>query len=99
MRFVAGVGLVLGALAAPATKPAVKLVDASPVVIVGSGYTAGAKFYVTYRSGATHVRRNVVASLAGRYRIVLEGVTFERCRGLQLTAPGASLRVAPCRRP
>ena len=99
MRFarLAGVGgIILGSGAAPATKPAVTLVDTSPVVIAGSGYTAGARFYVTYRSGATQVRRQVVASLAGRYRIVLNGVTFERCSGLLVTAPGASLRVAPC---
>src|ERR1041385_8947368 len=72
----AGVGIVVGVLAAPATKPAVMLVEASLVVIAGSGYTAGAKFYVTYRSGATEVRRNVVASLAGRFRVVLTGVAF-----------------------
>src|SRR5437016_5586811 len=93
----AGVGgIILGSGAAPAAKPAVTLVDTSPVVIAGSGYTAGARFYVTYRSGATQVRRQVVASLAGRYRIVLRGVTFERCSGLLVTAAGASLRVAPC---
>lgn len=96
MRFAAGVGIVLGVLAAPATKPAVALVQASPVMIAGSGYTAGAKFYVTYRSGPTQVRRQVVASVAGRYRVVLKGVTFERCNGLKLTAPGASLQLAPC---
>jgi hypothetical protein len=95
----AGVGgIILGAGTAPATKPVVRLVHASPVVIAGSGYTAGAKFYVTYRSGSTRVRRHVVASLDGRYRVVLSGVTFERCSGLRLTAPGASLRVAPCTR-
>jgi len=96
MRFAAGVGIVLGVLASPAAKPAVRLVDTSPVVIAGSGYTAGAKFYVTYRSGATDVRRNVVASLAGRFRVVLTGVTFDRCKGLQVSAPGASLRLAAC---
>ncbi|MGN6798415.1 MAG: hypothetical protein ACTHKS_09715 [Gaiellaceae bacterium] len=96
MRFAAGVGIILGALAAPATKPVVTLAQTSPVVITGSGYTAGAKFYVTYRSGAIGVRRNVVASVAGRYRVVLRGVSFERCNGLRLTAPGVSLVLAPC---
>jgi hypothetical protein len=65
-------------------------------VIVGTGYTAGAKFVVTYRSGSVQVRRHVVATLAGRYRVVLKGVSFKRCNGLQLAAPGASLRVASC---
>jgi hypothetical protein len=65
-------------------------------VIVGTGYTAGAKFVVTYRSGSTQVRRRVVATLAGRYRVVFKGVTFRRCHGLRLTAPGATLRVASC---
>jgi hypothetical protein len=89
-------GIVLGSLAGPAAKPAVTLVDGSPVVIVGSGYTAGAKFFVTYHSGATEVRRHVVATIAGRYRVVLKGVTFKRCNGLQLAAPGAAVRVASC---
>ena len=93
----AGVGgIILGSGTTPATKPTITLVQSSPVVIAGAGYTAGAKFYVTYRSGTTVVRRHVVATLAGRYRIVLHGVTYERCRKLQLTAPGASLQVAPC---
>jgi hypothetical protein len=87
---------VLATFAAPATKPAVMLVDASPVTIAGSGYTAGAKFSVTYRSGATRIRRRVVATLAGRYRVVLRGVAFKRCSGLQLTAPGAAIRVSSC---
>jgi len=65
-------------------------------VIAGAGYSAGAKFVVTYRSGSTQVRRHVVASLAGRYRVVLKGVIFKRCDGLQVLAPAASLRVASC---
>lgn len=92
----AGVGGIILASGAPATKPVIRLVQASPVVIAGSGYTAGARFHVTYRSGSTVVRRNVVASLAGRYRVVLPNVTYERCSALQLTAPGASFRMAPC---
>ena len=80
MRFarLAGVGIILGSSAGPAAKPTVALIDASPVVIAGSGYTAGAKFVVTYRSGSTQVRRHVVATLAGRYRIVLAGVAWRR---------------------
>jgi hypothetical protein len=89
-------GIILGSFAGPAGKPALSLVDASPVVIAGSGYTAGAKFFVTYHSGATQARRHVVATLTGRYRVVLKGVTFKRCNGLQLVAPGASVRVASC---
>jgi len=99
MRFarLAGVGIIVGSpFGAPAAKPTVALAGASPVVIVGSGYTAGAKFSVTYRSGATLVRRHVVASLSGRYRLVLKGVAYGRCSGFQLTAPGASLQAAPC---
>jgi hypothetical protein len=92
----AGVGIILGSFAGPSAKPTITLTDASPVVITGSGYTAGAKFFVTYRSGATQVRRHVVASLAGRYRIVLNGVTYVRCSGLRMSAPGASLEAAPC---
>jgi hypothetical protein len=93
----AGVGgIILGSGVAPAGTPVVRLVQASPVVIAGSGYTAGAKFYVTYRSGTAKLRRHVVASLTGRYRLVLNGVTFERCSGLRVVAPGASLQVAPC---
>jgi len=99
MRFAghaAGVGIILGSFTSPSTPPTVTLVDASPVVIAGAGYTAGAKFVVTYRSGSTVARRRVVATLAGRYRVVLRGVTFTRCDGLRLTAPGVSVRVASC---
>ncbi|HST15330.1 MAG TPA: hypothetical protein VLJ44_10830 [Gaiellaceae bacterium] len=92
----AGVGIILGSFGGPAAKPTITLADASPVVIVGSGYTAGARFFVTYRSGVTQVRRNVVASLTGRYRVVLAGVSFKRCSSLRVTAPGASLAVAQC---
>jgi hypothetical protein len=90
-----GVGLILGS-SSPAAKPTVTLVRASPVVVAGSGYTAGARFVVAYRSGTTRVRRRVTATVAGRFRLVLVGVTFRRCNGLRLTAPGASLRVASC---
>lgn len=90
-----GVGLIIGS-SAPAAKPTVTLVQASPVVVAGAGYTAGARFFVSYRSGAAVVRRRVTATIAGRYRFVLTGVTFKRCNGAQLTAPGASLRVASC---
>jgi hypothetical protein len=90
-----GVGLIIGS-SSPAAKPTVTLVRASPVVVTGAGYTAGARFFVSYRSGATVVRRRVTATIAGRYRVVLRGVTFKRCDGVQLTAPGTSLRVASC---
>jgi hypothetical protein len=91
-----GVGLIVGSSASPAAKPTVTLVHASPVVVAGAGYTAGARFFVSYRSGATVVRRRVTATIAGRYRVVLSGVTFKRCNGVQLAAPAASLRVASC---
>jgi hypothetical protein len=98
MRFarLAGVGgFILGSFAAPAPK-AVTLVDASPVVVAGSGYTAGARVLVSYRSGATQLRRRVTVTTAGRFRVVLKGVAFKRCNGLALTAAGASLRVPSC---
>jgi hypothetical protein len=91
-----GVGLIIGSSASPAANPTVTLVQASPVVVTGAGYTAGARFFVSYRSGATVVRRPVTATIAGRYRVVLKGVTFKRCNGVQLTAPGASLRAPSC---
>ncbi|HEU5372247.1 MAG TPA: hypothetical protein VFU51_07660 [Gaiellaceae bacterium] len=93
----AGVGgILLGSFGSPATTPKVALVNASPAVVTGAGYTAGARFFVSYRSGATHVRRRVAASVAGRFRIVLAGVTFRRCDGLLLTAAGPSVRLASC---
>ena|SRR5689334_20316349 len=99
MRFarLAGVGgFILGSFGSTASKPAVTLVHSSPVVIAGSGYTAGARFVVDYRSGTTHARRRVTVTIAGRFRLVLEGVRFTRCNGLTLKAAGASLQIAPC---
>jgi hypothetical protein len=93
---VLGVGLIVGSSSSSAAKPTIALVQASPVVVTGSGYTAGARFFVSYRSGGPVVRRRVIATIAGRYRVVLKGVTFKRCNGVQLAAPGASLRVASC---
>jgi hypothetical protein len=89
-------GWILGSFGAPAAKPTVSLLHASPVVISGAGYTAGARVLVTYRSGASVSRGRVSASIAGRFRVVLKGVAFKRCDGLQLGAGGASLRVRSC---
>ena len=89
-------GFILGLSGAPATKPTVSLLHASPVVVSGSGYTAGARVLVTYRSGDSVARHRVRATIAGRFRVVLKGMTFTRCDGLRLTAGGASLHVRSC---
>lgn len=76
--------------------PRVVLVRASPVTLAGNGYRANANVVVSYRSGASVVRRAVVTSGRGAFRLVLPGISFHRCDGVSVAAGAATLRVASC---
>jgi len=84
------------AQAGAAGGPSVALLRARPVTLAGTGYRPGAHLIVSYRSGATSVRRSVTASAAGRFGLVLPGVRFRRCDGVTLVAGAAQLRVDAC---
>jgi hypothetical protein len=88
--------LVTAAAAAGSSAPRVVLAGADPAVVTGSGFAARAHVVVAYHSGATSMRRPVVASRTGTFRLVLARVAFKRCDGLTLTAGAARLRVASC---
>lgn len=90
------VALLLAAGSGAATHPQVLLVRASPVTLVGSGYAAHAHVVVRYRSGGSTAQRAVVASTAGRFRLVFAGSSFSRCAGLSVTAGAARLHVGTC---
>src|SRR4051794_19651261 len=88
--------LVAATAAAGSPAPRVSLAAADPAVVVGAGFAARAHLVVAYRSGATSVKRAVVASRAGTFRLVLARVAFRRCDGVTLAAGTARLRVASC---
>ncbi len=79
--------------------PTVWLAQASPLVVVGSGFTPGTPVRVSYGSGAVQRQRPVVVSANGRLRAVFAGVGFQRCRGAEVEAGAAALVVRPCNVP
>jgi hypothetical protein len=91
--------LLLATVAGGAGQPTIRLVQASPVVIVGNGFKPGSKVMVRYVSGAAKLRRAVVASRAGAFRVTFGGIVFARCKGLQLIAGSAAMGVPSCLAP
>lgn len=86
------------AVGAAAPAPAhLQLVQASPVVVAGTGFAPGRSVTVGYRSGAQQARRTARADRSGRVRVAFKGVTFARCRGASIRAASApALVVLPC---
>jgi hypothetical protein len=79
----------LGATAAAASAPALRLADRSPFVVTGSGFPAGAKVaVVATRHGTVHV----VAGRAGAFRARFPGAGISRCDTLVVTATAAKAR-------
>lgn len=91
--------LLSATVAGGAAKPVVRLVQASPVVVAGTGFEPGAKVTVRYASGASRVRRAVPVNRAGAFRVTFGGIAFARCKGLQLSAGAAMLGVPSCSAP
>lgn len=79
----------LGASAASATGPALRLADRAPIVVVGAGFPAGAKVVVTATRRAT-VR--AVASRTGAFRVRVPGAGASRCEAVVVTATAAGVR-------
>ncbi|MDX6475231.1 MAG: hypothetical protein QOH95_742 [Gaiellaceae bacterium] len=103
MRFVLVVVLLALSSAVAATgstRPTIALVQASPVVVRGSGFAPGRAVAVTYASGATHARRIATAGAQGAVSVVFRGLRFDRCRGAKIHAQAASdLVILPCTAP
>jgi hypothetical protein len=91
--------LLAAAVAGGAAQPVVRLVQASPPVVAGTGFKPGSNVTVRYVSGPARLRRVVVATRAGAFRVTFGGVVFARCKGLQLTAGPAALGVPACSAP
>ena len=89
--------LVFAAAAAGAGPPRLTLLQASPVVVGGTGFTPGQRVSVRYTSGATHLRPSATATVRGTVRVVFGGVTFVRCRGAAIRAQEtAEVVILPC---
>ena len=85
MRLVALI-VVLAALV-PATAsalvtpgPALRMVDRSPLTVLGSGFKPRERVVVTALGGAVPARARVIASRAGRFRATLN-IAFDPCTG------------------
>jgi hypothetical protein len=104
MRIAYSLGTVIAALllatvAGGAGQPVVRLVQAAPVVIAGTGFKPGGSVTVRYVSGTARLRRAVTANGAGAFRVTFGGIVFARCKGLQLIAGSAALGVPTCSAP
>jgi hypothetical protein len=97
----ATIALVLvGAAAADGSQQrTVRLVQASPVIVVGSHFGALRTLTVRYRSGAVDLHQSVHTGRNGAFRVAFGGTTFTRCRGLNVAAGGVALIVPSCTAP
>jgi hypothetical protein len=84
----AAAALVLGAAASAATRPpTLRVVDAAPLTVAGTGFAARERVRIVLGS---HVVARVVASRAGRFTATAPGVAYDRCLGTGLSAVGTS---------
>jgi hypothetical protein len=88
--------LLLVATAAGASRPAVWLVQASPVTIAGNAFAAHSRVAVAYSSAGKRWSRTLTTSGTGTFRTTIAGASFARCKGVSVKAGAASLRVLPC---
>ena len=67
--------------AAPAKAPAaLRVVDRSPLTVLGTGFRPRERVVVTALEGLTPARTKVIASRAGRFRAKLN-IVFDPCTG------------------
>lgn len=69
------------------SRPALRLVDTSPVTFLGAGFKPGERVRVTF-VGTTRDTRQTVASARGAFVIRLPGVDGTACTGFSATAVG-----------
>jgi hypothetical protein len=94
MKLAVLTGLVVFAMAGSAgaggvgQKPALRLVDRTPVTVVGVQFTPGERVLVRVESARTWTRR-ATAKTSGTFRVVLQSATVSRCEALRVIAIGS----------
>jgi hypothetical protein len=92
----AGLLVTVGALAAsvvtlaaarPATRPALRLMDASPVAFRGSGFKAQERVRVSVYAGVRTTKR-VIAGVRGRFVVRFSNLDPNACTGFSAIAIG-----------
>jgi hypothetical protein len=84
------VAAAVASASASAAAPRLRIVDRSPLVLVGSGFGAGERVTVTVVLGGTKGRRLLRSSAAGAFRAGFPKLVYDRCHGaLAVTAVGA----------
>jgi hypothetical protein len=68
------------ALPASAKAPALRMVDRSPLTVLGTGFKPRERVVVTALGGDVPARKKVIASRAGRFRAKLN-IAFDPCTG------------------
>jgi hypothetical protein len=86
------------AAASPATRPALRLVDAGPVVFRGSGFKAHERVRVVVYA-QTRAAKRTTASLTGAFTVRFAGLDPSACAGLSATAVGDGGSRASFKRP
>ena len=95
MRGVAA-GAVLAALsivgsvgASEPSKPAMSVVDRSPIVLRGAGFGARERVLVILRAERVRATRHATATTDGRFLVRFEGIRLTPCTGASILALGA----------
>jgi hypothetical protein len=86
--------LVPSAFGRPDARPALTLVDRSPVVVRGTGFIARERVLVTVRSGVLRAWQRASASARGAFVLRFDGLRLTACTGGTLVATGRQGSVA-----
>lgn len=82
---VAAVAFAASAAAQP-SKASLRLVSLQPLSVVGQGFAARERVRVEATTSTDVVRRRVVASRAGSFRVRFDGVNVSRCDVVRVVA-------------
>ncbi|MGB2951906.1 MAG: hypothetical protein WBB74_00780 [Gaiellaceae bacterium] len=70
-----------------ASRPALRLVDSSPLIVRGTGFKVRERVRVVFEGG-TRVTRTTIADARGRFVVRLRGVDANACAGFSIRAVG-----------
>ncbi len=97
--FLVALALLVGGSAQGAAAPRLRVVDASPVRLAGSGFAPGERVRVRARAGLTRRTRHVRAGSNGRFRVRFAHLAQDPCsESLRATATGSDGHRATVRR-